>query len=418
MKFIDQYRGLQKEMYVLFIGRVISALGTFIWPLMSYILANKFGLGLGTISIIFVIGYGLSLPAVVIGGHLADKIGRKKLIIWTSYIGVLIYFICGILPLTYFSLFMFFLASFFFNMQGPAYEALIADKSTPDQRQRAFSLTYLGFNLGFILGPSIGGFLFKDFLWLAFILDGATTLIGTIFIHKYIKDEKIGYVEETLGVYEQAEKQSASGLSLILSKKSLILYLLVSSFGGLLYMQTNILLPLQLNSQFSDVGAKIFGMLSSYNGLIVIIFTPLLTQWLHKVTDIDKIWIAIVLFCGGMSFYGFFPWIIPMFFVGMTLFTWGEVVNTLARSAYFTVRIPASHRGRISAVFSFGSTLITGGGQVIFGLAADKLPIAQSWTLVGLIGLLVLVLTSIMKHFDQKEFHLLYDKSELATEKV
>jgi MFS family permease len=417
VKFFNQYRGLQKEMYVLFIGRVISALGTFIWPLMSFILANKFGLKMSQISILLVLGYGMSVPAIFIGGKLADKIGRKKLIVWTSYMGVLMYFICGIIPLTYFTLVLFFVSSFFFNMQGPAYEALIADKSTPDQRERAFSLTYLGFNLGFILGPSIGGFLFKDFLWLAFIIDGATTLIGTIFIHRFIKDEKTSYVEETLGHYEKPE-ETGSGWQMIKAKKSLLIYLLVSSFGGLLYMQTNIMLPIQLNTQFAAEGAKLMGLLSSFNGLIVIVFTPLFTQWFRKIREIDKLAIGTVLFVAGMSFYGMFPWIIPMFYLGMTLFTWGEVINTLSRSAYFTVRIPASHRGRISAVFSIGSMAITGGGQIIFGQIADHLTIAQSWTFIGGIGVFVLGLTYFMKRYDKREFGLLYGKMVVEAEKV
>ena len=415
MKFFSQYRGLQKEMYVLFIGRVISALGTFIWPLMTYILSNKFNLSLGTISLIFVGAQLFMMPAILIGGKLADKVGRKKLIVWTSYLGVALYVICGLIPLTYLTIFLFFLSSFFFNMQGPAYEALIADKSTPDQRQRAFSLTYLGFNLGFILGPSIGGFLFKDFLWLAFILDGLTTLIGTIFIHVFIKDEKIGYVEETLGIYETPE-ESGSGWSFIVAKKSLILYLLVSALGGLLYMQTNILLPIQLDTQYADNGAKIYGMLSSFNGLIVILFTPLLTQWMRKIREIDKIAIGTVLFVLGMSFYGIFPFIIPMFYVGMTLFTWGEIVNTLSRSAYFTVRIPASHRGRVSAVFSLGAMVIGGLGQVVFGAVADRLPIGQAWAMVAGIGAIVLFFTLTMKHFDKKEFHLLYETMEVKAQ--
>ncbi len=417
MKFINQYRGLQKEMYVLFIGRVISALGTFIWPLMSFILANKFGLKMSQISVILVLGYGMSVPAIYLGGKLADRFGRKKVIVWTSYIGVLMYFICGIIPLTYMTLVLFFISSFFFNMQGPAYEALIADKSTPDQRQRAFSLTYLGFNLGFILGPAIGGFLFKDFLWLAFIIDGLTTLIGTLFIHRFIKDEKTSYVEETLGIYERPE-ESGSGWQMIKAKKSLILYLLVSSFGGLLYLQSNILLPIQLNTQFAAEGAKLMGFLSSYNGLIVIVFTPLFTQWLRKVREIDKLLLGTVFFVAGMSFYGMFPWMIPMFYLGMTLFTWGEIINTLSRSAYFTVRIPASHRGRISAVFSIGSMVITGVGQVLFGSFADHMTIAQSWTAVAGIGAFVLLLTYVMKHYDKKEFGLLYATVELPAEKV
>ncbi|MGB7594237.1 MAG: MFS transporter [Erysipelotrichaceae bacterium] len=417
MKFFNQYRGLQKEIYILFFGRVISALGTFIWPLMSFILANKFGLKMSQISILLVLGYSMSVPAIFIGGKLADKFGRKKLIVWTSYIGVLMYFICGVIPLSYITLVLFFISSFFFNMQGPAYEALIADKSTPDQRERAFSLTYLGFNLGFILGPSIGGFLFKDFLWLAFIIDGATTLIGTIFIHRYIKEGKTSYAEETLGVYEQPE-ESGNGWDMIKAKKSLLIYLLVASFGGLLYMQSNILLPIQLNNQFAADGAKLMGMLSSFNGLIVIVFTPLFTQWFRKIREIDKLAIGTVLFVAGMSFYGIFPWIIPMFFFGMMLFTWGEVINTLSRSAYFTVRIPASHRGRISAVFSIGSMAITGGGQILFGMVADHLTIGQSWALIGGIGAFVLFLTYFMKRYDKREFSLLYGNMVIDPEKV
>jgi len=65
MKFFNQYRGLNKEIYILCIGRVISALGTFIWPLMSFILANKFGLKISQISILLVLGYSMSVPAIL-----------------------------------------------------------------------------------------------------------------------------------------------------------------------------------------------------------------------------------------------------------------------------------------------------------------------------------------------------------------
>ena len=183
-------------------------------------------------------------------------------------------------------------------------------------------------------------------------------------------------------------------------------------------MQSNILLPIQLNSQFAADGAKLMGMLSSFNGLIVIVFTPLFTQWFRKIREIDKLAIGTVLFVAGMSFYGTFPWIIPMFFFGMMLFTWGEVINTLSRSAYFTVRIPASHRGRISAVFSIGSMAITGGGQILFGLLADHLTIGQSWMLIGGIGAFVLLLTYFMKRFDKREFSLLYPQAVADPEKV
>lgn len=36
MKLISQYRGLKKEFYILFIGRLVTAMGSFVWPMMTF----------------------------------------------------------------------------------------------------------------------------------------------------------------------------------------------------------------------------------------------------------------------------------------------------------------------------------------------------------------------------------------------
>ncbi|TJX52361.1 MFS transporter, partial [Soehngenia saccharolytica] len=41
MKFIQQYKNLSKEIYVLFFGRVVTSMGSLIWPLLTLILKNK-----------------------------------------------------------------------------------------------------------------------------------------------------------------------------------------------------------------------------------------------------------------------------------------------------------------------------------------------------------------------------------------
>ncbi len=38
---LNQYRGLKREIYVLFYGRVVTSMGAVIWPMMTLILSNK-----------------------------------------------------------------------------------------------------------------------------------------------------------------------------------------------------------------------------------------------------------------------------------------------------------------------------------------------------------------------------------------
>ena len=73
-------------------------------------------------------------------------------------------------------------------MENPSYDALVADLSSSNDRERAYSLIYLGLNLGLILAPTIGGMLFENYLNLAFVIDGLTTLSSTILIFLFIKD--------------------------------------------------------------------------------------------------------------------------------------------------------------------------------------------------------------------------------------
>ena len=56
MKLFDQYRGLRKEIYILFFGRVVTNLGSMIWPVMTMILSQKLGLSASEISYFFVGG--------------------------------------------------------------------------------------------------------------------------------------------------------------------------------------------------------------------------------------------------------------------------------------------------------------------------------------------------------------------------
>lgn len=401
----DQYRGLSKDIYILFIGRVVSAMGSFIWPMLTLILSAKFHYDAPTIATITVAGGFINMPAYLIGGKLSDRFGRKKVILWGNYLMVTGYVINAMLPLGIHTLVLFFLSGFFGNCTGPASNALIADKSHSKDREKAYSLSYLGWNLGFILGPSIGGFLFKDHLGLAFLIDGLTTLMGTLLIHIYIKEHRAEDQAIQTTVYEEA-KAHQSTFDILKSNPTLWFYLAVMSLYGLMYMQTNFLLPLQLESvtpQFSQW----YGLLYSFNGLIVIVFTPILTLRLKRKAEIDKFGLGTLLLIGSFLLYALLQRWVPIFILGMFLFTLGEISFTISNAAYFSRRIPSSHRGRIDASLGILSQLLVSSGQLIFSLALQWLSYDQAWWIVIGLGAVVLTLLPAFKRQDQARYPLL-----------
>ena len=406
-KFIDQYRGLNRDIYILFVGRVIGALGTFIWPLLTLILKDKLDYSASAIATIMVVGFGLNLPASFIGGRLTDRFGRKKIIVVSNILMVSCFYINAFIPISSMTIVFFFISSFFGTLQGPAYDAMLADKSTSDQRARAYSLSYMGFNLGFILGPSIGGFLFKDFLWLAFLIDGTTSLLGTLMIMFFIKDTKLSDIKHTLNAYEQTQ-DGVSTWKIILQSKTLWIYLICSSLVGLMYTQTNFLLPIQLQGTIEHY-SEVYGFMYSLNGLVVILATPVLTYYLKHINEVNKFGIAILFFMGSYLVYAFLGGFIPLLFIGMIVFTIGEVINTIANAAYFSRRVPASHRGRISSTLGIIASVVGSLAQIGFGFVVDVLPYQMAWLIIISLGLIALSLIPLFRRSDKRDYTLLYE---------
>lgn len=407
-KIFDQYRGLNRDIYILFIGRIVSAMGTFIWPMMTLILSAKMGYDAPTIALFMFVALMINLPAFMLGGKLADKYGRKNVILISSYLMVSGYFINAFLPLGIHTLILFVLSAFFGNIQHPASSALIADRSSSDDRQRAYSLSYLGFNLGFILGPSIGGFLFQNHLGLAFFIDGFTTLIGTILIHIYVNDQ---HIAETIVIGEYEEGQGHISLvDLLKGNKVLWFYLFIVAFGEVMYMQANFLLPLQLES-LMETYSEYYGLLSSFNGLIVIIFTPLLTLWLKNTLEIHRLRLGILSYMFAFALYALFYRYTIIFIIGMFIFTIGEILGAITRSAYITRRIPQTHRARFDGTLGIITNISVGLFQILFSFTLNFLSHSQAWYIILSIGLLTLILFPLFLRWDQNRYPKLYGES-------
>ena len=342
----------------------MTSMGSLIWPLLTLILKNKLGYNATIIATLTMAMSILQFPMLLLGGKLADTLNRKKIIIVCDLVTVVSYIICGLLPLSNYSIALFYIAGVFATIEGPSYDALVADLSDSESREKAYSLQYLGMNLGLVLSPTIGGLLFENYLWLAFILTGLATLSSTILIILFIK--RLSVEKGKVSAYEE-KRENESVFRILQERKTLILYALVCGFGGIVYAQFNYLLPLNMETLYGAKGATIFGMLTSTNAIVVIIATPLITTFLSRLMDVRKILIGESLIVLGLFGYRFVQGAMVPYFILMILFTIGEVFNTLGHQPYMTRRIPSTHWGRVNSFVNTVNGLFAGVGNIFIG---------------------------------------------------
>lgn len=406
MKLFSEYRGLKKEMYVLFFGRIVTAMGSLIWPMLTLILSHKLHMSASEIATLLLIMTIIQLPATIIGGKFADYFNKKNIIIICDLITVACYIICGFIDVSIWLIILFFIGGLFANFEGPSYDALVADLSSTQDRERAYSLNYLGSNIGVVIAPTVGGFLFNNHLNLSFIISGMATLSSTILIFLFIKD--ISYKENlNNSIYEMDEK-NLSSWQLLKQRKIILLYFFVIGMMAFVYSQINYLLPLNLEILYQNNGAIIFGTLTSLNGITVIIFTPLFTNFLKNVHDVKKIMIGEVLIVVSFCIFCLIQKNMYAYYVAMIIFTWGEIMCTLGQLPYLTRRIPASHRGRIAGLMLVFRTLFQGISQKGMGFVIDCYGFILGWFLIIIIGILSLVMIGILQKWDYKNYPAFY----------
>lgn len=405
-RIFQMYGGLKKEIYILCFGRFVTSMGALIWPMLTLILKSKLGYDADEVAIWFLVFGILQLPVGLIGGKLTDRYNKRNIIIVFDLISVALYIVTALLPLTPVSLCIYFVGSLFQHMEWPAYDALIAELTSDHNREKAYSLQYLGSNLGVVAAPTLGGLLFNNYLWLSFLIAGLAVLSSTILIFVFIPAN----VEKAVNTNTYEDHAQGTIMNVLLERKILITYILITCVSAIVYAQFNYLLPLQMDEIFLEQGAVFFGMLTSTNACVVIFCTPILTQLTLKWADFDRLRMGAFLEIVGICSYFFYQDQFPLYVISMVVFTLGEIMMTLGRSPYISKRIPSSHRGRFTSIVNIFRTMCSSLGNTVVGKIVVLYSIKQGWIFVAGIGIVLVAMMTAHKKADMKQFALLYKK--------
>lgn len=378
LKLISQYAGLRHENYIISFGRLVTSLGSMVFPMLTLILKQRMGADAELIGLILAVTGFLHIPADLAGGRLADHYSRKSVIIGLDILSVVCYLIGTVIPLSWISIGLVIAAAIGQDMEQPAYNALIADVNRTEERDRAFSLTYMAHNLGLALAPTLSGILFQHWLWLSFLLSGVSIACSTVLI--FLKIGKIQPVREAVsGADYQKARDKDSTLHVLARNRTLILYMAVMGFYTAAYSQCAYLMPLDLAEVHGDVSAVIYGTMMSLNCILVVVLTPFLMLILRRWSSPLRTTFGV-----GMLFIGFPIFAecighLPAYYLTMVLITIGEVASMTAVGTYLTSRVPSSHRGRILGVNSVSSKIFQSLSQILIGAVYSGSGRGASW---------------------------------------
>lgn len=384
MPVIQNYIGLPKEIYILFISKIINSLGRFIGPLLTLILTKKIGMSSTEAGALITIAMALQAPCVLIGGKLADTAGRKKVICFFFGLSALTFLSCTFMPVTKLLAYTLILGACFSSFSGSAYDAMVTDYTEVHNRQAAFSLLYMGTNVGSAIAPVVGGLLFKKHLKILFLGDAITTFIAVILIILLVQEhESVRKRQEQVDEQNEAVRQNV--FEVLRETPILIIVALILSLYNFVYEQFGFGIPLGMDSVFGDRGAELFGLVSSINALIVIFFTPFLVH----ITKNMKV--KNVLAVGGLCYAGCFMVMaisrhLYGYMVGIVLLTIGEILGAVNAAAFVANHAKATHLGRINSVVS----LIRDAGYcispIVVGSMLKWITIQQSFLVMGAIA--------------------------------
>ncbi|WP_315080349.1 MFS transporter [uncultured Clostridium sp.] len=124
--------------------------------------------------------------------------------------------------------------------------------------------------------------------------------------------------------------------------------------------------------------------MSSFNGLIVILFTPI-------ITSITKKYRMLSIISAGGLFYSLafglccFASNIFSFFIIVTIMTIGEISIATNAQTFIANLSSSSHRGRINSILPLLYGTGNGIGPIIMSRMISRVGIKQAWLIVSLI---------------------------------
>lgn len=354
-----------------------------LWSFIVLFLTTYMNLSLALVgAYLFLVGVVGALMQIVFGA-ISDSFGRKKLII-IGQIGQGLSFILFGLGIFIFNIFIVLIALFsqsiFRGMVFSSFNAMIADVFDENERFRGYAIQRALANLGWGIGPAIGGFAYEfHYYSISFILMGILlSLISIILI-------SLPETNIKTKVFKISDIPSA------LLDRVFLIFSISGFITFLVFGQLTSTYPVY-ESQVNLIPVYLIGLTWTMNGIMVGIFQYPVARFTNVKNSFNFLIFGIMIYGAGyfmLSFNSSVFWLFSM----MVVITIGEIVYSASATATAVNLAKPEDRGKYSGTFGFfisvGRSAGPFFGGLIFALPADY---SIKWFLIFLTSLVSSIL--------------------------
>lgn len=350
---------------------ISTAGGSMIWPFLLIYASSRLGLPLSATATLVTINAVTGLFSSLLAGSLADKTGRKRIMIVSMALnGLAYFFLMDAKSYAAFAGLMFLI-----GLSNPLYQvgadAMLADLIPEEKRTDAYAINRMANNAGFALGPAVGGFVASQSYELAFYAAAGGMLLHGLLLMLFARETLDKSLLKTNG------KEAPGGYQRVLKDKGYMAFVLTASLGLTAPTMLWILLPVYAKTNFGMPESQ-YGWLPTTNALMCVFvqyFVTLITRRYRPLSVVAAGMLIYALSVGSVALMSQF-W---GFWLSMVLLTFGELTIVPTASKYVADRAPADLRGRYMSLYWLGWGLARAAAPLIGGFLNDAISPFAIW---------------------------------------
>ncbi|WP_207420327.1 MFS transporter [Desertivirga brevis] len=378
--YLNSYRGLSKPAWMLALIMLINRSGAMVIPFLGVYMTDalKFSLK-DTGNTLSCFGAG-AVVGSALGGWLSDKVGNFRVQFLCLMLCVPVYCILPVLSTPVQLSIGVFILSVISETFRPANTVSIASYTSPENITKAFSLNRMAMNLGFSIGPALGGLLAAiSYHWL-FYGNAISTGLAGLFFYFYFRN-----LQPVKGVQKDPEK-GTTGLSPWKDAP-----FLVFSFFCLLYsvcfFQLLSTLPLFYRT-VHHLSEWSIGVILAYSGFVVFSLEMILVHIAERRLGASGTIIIGTLLGGAAFLVLLLPGKFLLLYFGMFLLCISEILAMPFMATLTMKRASGKKQGSYMGVNSLAFSAAHIISPFIGTRIADHFGFDVLWTLTGLVSII------------------------------
>jgi len=385
------FGGLSRSIWLLAFTQLINRSGSMVVFFLAVYLRDSLHFSFGEVGLVMAMFGAGSFFGVYAGGKFIDKIGYYPVMMSSLLMGGLMFIVVSFISNIVLLAVGMFLLSALGEAFRPAGMVAISHYSTAENYTRSVSLYRLAINLGFSVGPAVGGFLAAKSYKLIFWADGITCILAAFCVYFFLSNVKTEKKKE-----QTEEEKHQSKMDSPYRDKAYLVFVPLVCIYAIAFFQlfTTMSLYYKDVEMFSEGE---IGIVLALNGLLVAAIEMILIYKIEKKKS-PYYWIflgalLLLLTYVMLMFVHGFVWMIVL----TVIISFSEMFAMPFMNTFMNERAASHNKGQYASLYVMAWSVAQVSTPLLATQTIEHLGYTALWIVLALFAVLVMVLNRWMR---------------------